>query len=333
MTRRNWLSAITAAALHGAPARTTMGVATTSYLTAWKPKDTLEFLEHCHQLGAGGIQASLSSVDPGYLRQLRTRAEHYGMYLETMAPLPKQDSAQFEAAVRGAKEAGALSIRTACLSGRRYETFKTVDAWRAFVAESKASLERAVAVAERHKMRIAVENHKDWTAAEFVELLRQYPSEYLGVCLDTGNNLSLLDDPMEVVEALAPRAFATHIKDMNVAPYADGFLLSEVVFGEGFLEIPKMLAVIRRHRPEIKFTLEMITRDPLKIPCLTEAYWAPFPERNGRYLARALRMVERDRRPGKLPTLAGMDAAAQRRFEDDNVRRCLDTARTQYGLV
>ena len=41
-------------------------------------------------------------------------------------------------------------------------------------------------------------------------------SEHVGVCLDTGNNVALLEDPMEVVETLAPLAFTTHIKDMAV---------------------------------------------------------------------------------------------------------------------
>jgi hypothetical protein len=33
-------------------------------MTAWRPKDTYEFLEHCQALGAGGIQVSLASTDP-----------------------------------------------------------------------------------------------------------------------------------------------------------------------------------------------------------------------------------------------------------------------------
>ena len=63
-------------------------------------------------------------------------------------------------------------------------------------------------------MPLGIENHKDWRVDEQVALLRQYDSEYLGVSLDTGNNLTVLDDPMETVEKLAPFTFSVHFKDM-----------------------------------------------------------------------------------------------------------------------
>src|SRR6266403_2672642 len=98
MTRKQFLFASAAAAASRAWAvpRTRMGIATTCYMTVWRPKDTYEFLEHCQALGAGGIQASLSSTDPAYLKKLRSRAEQAGMYLEFMIGLPKQDTSAFE---------------------------------------------------------------------------------------------------------------------------------------------------------------------------------------------------------------------------------------------
>ena len=81
-------------------------------MTARRPHDTYEFLEYCHSLGAGGIQASLASLDPTYLKKLRARAEQLGMYIEVMAELPKQDdTSAFERTVRAAKDAGALCVR------------------------------------------------------------------------------------------------------------------------------------------------------------------------------------------------------------------------------
>src|SRR5437588_4213221 len=123
MTRRDLLITAAGAAMpaFGAPG-TGMGIATTSFMTGRRPDDTYEFLEYCHSLGAGGIQASLSSLDAGYLKKLRARAEQLGMYIEVMAELPKKDdAATFERTVAAAKEAGAVCLRTAALSGRRYE--------------------------------------------------------------------------------------------------------------------------------------------------------------------------------------------------------------------
>ena len=73
-----------------------------------------------------------------------------------------------------------------------------------------------------------------------------------GGCVDTGNNISLLDDPMELIEGLAPYAISTHIKDMGVEPWKDGFLLSELP-----LELRKKYRNKReRHGVQVELALE-----------------------------------------------------------------------------
>ena len=334
MNRRTFLgTSLAAASAAATPPRTQMGVATTSYLTVRRPRETYEFLEYSNSLGAGGIQASLSSTDPAFLKKLRSRAEELGMYVEVMTGLPRNnDPAAFEQTVAAAKEAGALCVRAAALGGRRYETFKSLTDWQRFITESKAAIDRALPIVERHRIPLAIENHKDWTAEEAVALMKDKSSEWLGVCLDTGNNISLLDDPMALVEALAPYAVSTHIKDMGVEPYANGFLLSELPLGEGFLDTKRIVETIRKARPKTRITLEMITRNPLEVPCLTDAYWITFPDRSGIYLARTLRMVAGQHLRQKLPRLDHLDREAQLRLEEDNVKQCLHYARTQLGL-
>jgi sugar phosphate isomerase/epimerase len=190
-----------------------------------------------------------------------------------------------------------------------------------------------LAVVEKHRLPLALENHKDWVADEMAALMKDKSSEYLGVCLDTGNNIALLDDPMMVVEKLAPFTLSTHIKDMGVEPYSDGFLLSELPLGEGILDMRKIVSTIHKARPDARMTLEMITRNPLEIPCLTEKYWVTFPERNGWYLAKTLVMVRNaSRRIEPLPRIDRLNPAAQLRLEEDNVKQCLHYAREQLGL-
>jgi sugar phosphate isomerase/epimerase len=300
-----------------------MGIATTCYMTVRRFRDSLEFLEHAQSIGAAGIQMAITSFEPAYVDKLERRLKDTGLFLEVMAPLPRVDMAQFVKTMETAKRLGALCVRSACLGGRRYETFNTLDDWKKFVADSKAAVARAVPVAEKVKMPFALENHKDWTVDEFVALLKSYNSESLGVCLDTGNNISLLDDPMEVVERLLPYTMSTHIKDMAVDEYADGFLLSEVAIGKGMLDISKIIGMIEKAKPKVRMTLEMITRDPLKVPVFTDKYWATFPDRNGLYLARTMRMVHAKRT--KLPTLSQLPKEEQLKVEDQNVRDCLAT--------
>ena len=317
MTRRSFLLTPSVAAMAAPTGK--MAVASTCYLTVRRPKDTLEFLDHCHSLGAAGMQMAVASTEPEYLKKLRTRAEQYGMWLELMGGLKQADTV-----AAAAREVGAGCIRMGCLGGRRYETFASMAEWKRFVADSRASLTTAVRAAEKHKIPIALENHKDWTIDEMIALLKEYSSEYLGATIDTGNNISLLDDPMEVIERLAPYAVATHLKDMAVDEYRDGFLLSEVNFGEGILDMKQIVAMILKARPKTKLTLEMITRDPLQIPCLKEKYWATFESRDARYLARTLAMVREKKKT--LPRISQLSKEEQMRVENDNVVQCLKWA-------
>jgi len=311
-----------------------MGIATTSLMTARRPHDAYEFLEYCNALGAGGIQASLSSLEPDYLKKLRARAEQLAMYIEVMSDLPKQeDATAFERSIKAAKDVGAVCVRTAALGGRRYENFSKLSEWQTFVTQTLGAIDRALAVVSREKIPLAIENHKDWTAQELAALMKDKSSEYLGVCLDTGNNIALLDNPMDAIEMLAPYALSTHFKDMAVEPYADGFLLSEVPLGEGMIDLKSAAATIQRSHPKTRFTLEMITRNPLEVPCLTDKYWVTFPDRNGKYLAVTLRMVrDSAARLQHLPHVDKQSRQALLQLEEENIKQSLHYARTQLGL-
>ena len=344
MNRRNFLQIMAAGAslapancepLLGAqdPPRTSMGVCQYSFSESLHTASAYDFVEYCHSLGAGGVQIGLDSSDRAYLRRLRRRTAELGMYLEAIVSLPKKDDAAgFERHVAAAREAGAVCVRSACLNGRRYENFASLKEWKSFVAESDQRIALALPALEKHRIPLGLENHKDWTADEMVSLMERHRSEFLGVCLDAGNNISLLDDPMDVIAKLAPFAVSTHFKNMAVQEYPDGFLLSEVPLGEGILDPLQVVETIRKARPNARLNLEMITRDPLKVPCLTDKYWATFPERNGECLARTLRLVRSHLPAGPLPRVSGLDAAARRQQEEDNVKRCLAYARDKLGL-
>ena len=306
--------------------RAPVGIAATCYMTVRRFRDAIEFFEHCSALGAAGIQTALRPEQAG---EIRKRCEAAGMYFEAMGPMPKADPAPFETAMKAAQEAGALCLRAACLGGRRYETFKSMDDWKRFVADSRASIKTAVQTAERMKFPLAMENHKDWIQDELLGLLREFESEWFGVCLDTGNNISLLDDQLAFVDALAKYTISTHIKDMALNESPNGFLLSEVPLGAGQLDMKRIIAAIQKARPHTKLTLEMITRDPLVVPCLEPSYWVTFPDRRASALAATLALARANRQP--LPRLDTLPLDARARWEEDNVTACLAWARNNVS--
>ena len=105
MTRRQALALAAAApaalSTAGAAPRTACGVGSASYfvrsghenkLGKTPITETLTFLDYCHEIGAGGIQASLSEPTMSYAKKVRRKAEEYGMYFECSARLPRSES-------------------------------------------------------------------------------------------------------------------------------------------------------------------------------------------------------------------------------------------------
>jgi sugar phosphate isomerase/epimerase len=255
------------------------------------------------------------------------------MFVEGSTSLPKErsDVERFEAALRTAGQAGARVTRIA-IGGRRYEQFSNAGQFEVFAARTFKSLQLVEPAAARQHTRLAIENHKDWRIDQMLDMLGRLGSEYVGVCVDTGNSFALLEHPMAVVEAYAPVGFSAHLKDMAVAEYEEGFLLADVPLGQGALDLSKMVEILRKANPDIRFSLEMATRDALKVPCLTDKYWATFADVPGSDLARALRYVRTNATPERLPKVNHLPLDERVKLEHDNIRQCLAFAKEYLSL-
>jgi sugar phosphate isomerase/epimerase len=339
MTRRHLLSLAAVPLIQAAtPRRTTMGLTSDSFqsIRFSSPQNLLaadRLMELAAKVGAAGAHGGMTSIDMDWAKKTRRMKEELGMYLEIQTFLPREDPAVFEHAVQVAKAAGATSLRVVCLLGRRYEMFDRLADWNTAVDGFHRQIRAALPIVEKYKMPLGIENHKDWLVDQQVALMKQYSSEYLGVCLDTGNNMAVLDDPMETVEKLAPYTFNVHFKDMAVEEYPKGILLSEVPLGEGVLDLKRIVATVRRAKPNVFFSLEMIVRDPLEVPCLTDKYWATFEGRSGQYLARALSFVRANRPRQPLPRITGLSPEDRLKLEFEMVDRSITYAREQLGMA
>jgi sugar phosphate isomerase/epimerase len=296
--------------------------------------DPLAFLEDCRGLGAGGIQTPIPLSDAAYLGQVRQTSEQHGIFIEAILDLPRDrtDVERFDKQVRCARQAGATLGRAVLLPGRRYEQFASLEAFQRADAQGRTSLELAEPVAARHRFFIAVENHKDHRVTEKLALLQRLSSEYVGLCVDVINNFALCEDSLESTRALAPWALTVHLKDQAVRECADGFLLADMPLGQGFLDLPALVRVLRQARPAVRFNLEAITRDPIKVPVLTDRYYATFPDLPASDLARTLSTVKAKSSPGPLPTVSHLPLEQQLERERQTVQTSLRYAREHLGL-
>jgi hypothetical protein len=115
------------------------------------------------------------------------------------------------------------------------------------------------------------------------------------------------------------------MKDMGVAPYEEGFLLSEVRFGTGVTDQKALWEILKAGNPKLNCLQEIITRDPLKVPCLTASYWASLPERRAADLATHMEWVRAN--ASELPYVTGLSPRELLQAEEDNNRDTLDWGR------
>jgi len=293
----------------------------------------LQVLDHVAGLGFSGLQTGVDDWTPELARQVLEGCEAHGLSLEGQIELPTDEAAmdRFTRGLRAGQEAGVRIFRAYGSLERRYERFSSRDDWERWQVRTVAVLRRVEPVLARLRVQLAVENHKDWRAEEQAAVFRALDSPWIGVCLDFGNNLSLLEDPLDVARILAPWILTTHVKDMGLRTDPEGFLLSEVPLGTGCLDVPGLVALCRASRPEAGFFLEMIARDPLRVPCRTAAYretFLPWPEEDFR---RTLAQAEAGDAAGReLPREEGKTDAEALAWEDAMIRESLEWWRRTF---
>jgi 3-oxoisoapionate decarboxylase len=212
---------------------------------------TLEqFILRAHELGAEGVSLEscfLPSVSAEYLGEVRAMLDEHrldrvyawghpdGLERGTNRAAYAEMIASFEYAWR----IGAKVMRVVGSSLRfRLEPHAPQ------LERLTAMFRSAADVARDYDLRLAVENHIDFTADEMVQLLDAVDSPYVGINFDTGNFLRLLDDPVRGMEKLAPRVYATHIKDLRVQRGVspdEWFFFSSVPVGEGLVDNAKLV--------------------------------------------------------------------------------------------
>jgi 3-oxoisoapionate decarboxylase len=107
-------------------------------------------------------------------------------------------------------------------------------------------LKEAAAVAEKKRIRLALENHGDFSADDLLELLGTVNSPFLGICFDTGNPIIVMESPLEAAKKLYPYTFTTHIKDYLIehGPFGGGASIKGVALGEGCIPLPEIISML-----------------------------------------------------------------------------------------
>jgi 3-oxoisoapionate decarboxylase len=299
-----------------------------------------DIVEYCHEKGLGAAHTSLpADLEPEKIKKIRDQVERYDMRLtvglrtaRSEADLPK-----YEAAVKACAEMGG---RVVCVhdpfSGRRYEQFQNAAEFHQFDAMCKANVRRVEPILRKYKMPLAIENHKGWRSGELAEWVKSTGSEYVGVCLDLVNNVSLIETPQQTIDTLEPYTIFVSFKDIGADFYEDGILLSEVPLGDGHMDLHGIVKRMQKRNPKMLFQLEMLTRDPLRVPVFTEKYWKIYDDKSpapARDLAMLVAWIRNHPPKKPLPRTSGLSPEGVLALEDQLNQQCIDWARTNLPTL
>jgi sugar phosphate isomerase/epimerase len=228
-------------------------------MTVW------DFLRHARCHGVEGVSLEscfLPSFDDRMLGRLRDTLDDYGFARVWAWGHPDglrsgSDRAAAKDLVQHLEYAARIGARVMRIVGGSRRT--RPDSWAVHKRRLGGMLEGLVGAAEAHGIVLALENHIDLLAGEILDLVTSIDSPWLGICLDTGNNLRLFENPLVVAEQLAPWTRATHIKDIGVwpgDPKEFGFWPS-VPVGEGLVDIGAVIGFLRKARYDGLLAIEV----------------------------------------------------------------------------
>lgn len=204
-----------------------------------------DFLDIAKELGVDGVSLEscfFPSFDPEYLADLKAKLDQYGFDRVYAWGHPDglergQKPSEYDDMVRSIERAVAIGADVMRVVGSSFTWRKEPHGPQ--IEALIAQFRQAAPLAEQAGVKMAVENHIDFTGDEMVELIEAVGSPNFGINFDTGNFLRLLDDPIKGMQKLAKYTYATHIKDLKVNPDAapdDWYFFSSVPVGDGLID-------------------------------------------------------------------------------------------------
>lgn len=214
-----------------------------------------DFLDLAKRLDVDGVSLEtcfLPSLDDAYLKDLGDKIKAYGF--DTVFAWGHPNGLERGLNPAAFEEMKSLIYKTRLLGTDVMRITGSAFDWRHenhrdHIARLVPMYKEAVKIAEDNGVRLATENHIDYTADEMLEMIEAVGSKNFGINFDTGNFLRLLDDPIAGMEKLAPYVFSTHIKDLKMHPTArptDWYFFCGVPVGFGLIDNYKLAELLHK---------------------------------------------------------------------------------------
>jgi sugar phosphate isomerase/epimerase len=267
----------------------------------------LEVLKWAEGNGAKGVQFSglnpevAKKVDKAYLKDLASYASDKGLFLEwggaqhipfDLKTWEKKDIVEINQKV--AEQAALLgtSIVRSCSGGlMRWDPQSPVT--ETLLEEIANSLRAQRQMLKDNHVILAIETHFEFTTHELLRLFDRceaVPGEYLGICLDTMNLLTMLEDPISATRRILPWVVCTHIKDGAVLLNKEGLTTFPTEIGKGVIDLRKICAFFGLSQRNINLTIEDHGGN-FSLPVFDPLFLSKFPDLTTEEFTRILRLA------------------------------------------
>jgi 3-oxoisoapionate decarboxylase len=161
----------------------------------------------------------------------------------------------------------------------------------AIIAEEAVSiLKEASKTAEDMGIKIAMENHADFTINELISIHSLVDNSAFGFTVDCANLAFDLDEPIRLAKTMAPYALTTHCKNYQIIRTKDGLALKNCSLGEGDIDIISIAKILNEYNPNINLNIEIHSQfAPFRLNILDEKFWQKHPAPPGDGLSWYLR--------------------------------------------
>ncbi len=141
---------------------------------------------------------------------------------------------------------------------------------------------------------LAIETHFEFTTAELLRLFEDcgaQPGGCIGLCLDTMNLLTMLEEPVAATRRALPWVVAVHAKDGALLPHAEGLMSFPTALGAGQVNFARILPLLAELEHEVRLSIEAHGGN-FVLPIHDRAFLARFPDLAPDELADLVRLSE-----------------------------------------
>ncbi len=268
----------------------------------------LQTIQWARDHGAEGVHFSGlvpgqgGAIDKSYLRDLAAFARENGLYLEWGGAqhIPRDPGSWnrkelFETNRLAAEQAASMGARIlrSCSGGlMRWQPDSPMT--ETLLRETADALRAQKQMLLDHQVVLAIETHFEFTSFELVRLFERCeasPGEWLGVCLDTMNCLTMLEDPACATRRLLPWIVATHIKDGGIALGPEGLTSFPVPIGQGVVDFLSILSLLNSLVAEVTLSVEG-HGGSFQLPVFDSSFLSRFPDLTAEELARLVKLSQ-----------------------------------------